>query len=403
MITRQLYLDKIVPYIDQPLIKVLVGIRRAGKSSILEQVRELLIEREVAPEKIVHINFENFSYLNVRSKAEFIKLVDGMIAGGGRHYLLFDEIQNVEGWDEVVNGLLAEKDVDIYLTGSNSKLLSAELSTLLTGRYVNIRVMPLVFGEFLDFKKARGVEIKDTATEFEDYMNRGGFPTINIADYELEQGDKVVADIYNSILFHDLVERKGIRNTELLSRIVKYVFDNIGNNFSAKSISDYLKAEKRVLKPETVYNYLDWLEEVFVVSRVPRYDLRGKEILKTNEKFFLGDVGLLYAVNGRNLSARPGVLENIVYNELVARDYKVFVGKNAEKEVDFIAEKAGKRLYLQVALQLTTRSTVEREFGALKGINDDYPKYVLTMDKMWGENQNGIEQRFLPDFILEEL
>jgi len=403
MIKRPLYLSKIEPYIDQPLIKILVGIRRGGKSTVLEQVRELLVERGVLAEKIVHINFEKYSYLNVRSQEDFMKLIDGILVGGGRHYLLFDEIQNIERWEVVVNGLLAEKDVDIYLTGSNSKLLSSELSTLLTGRYINIQVMPLNFREYLDFKEARGEKVEDTLAGFEDYMARGGFPLVHIADYTMEQSDGIVRDIYNSILFHDLVERKGVRNTDLLSRVVKYVFDNIGNNFSSKSIVDYLKSEQRALKPETVYNYLDWLEEVYAIARVRRCDLRGKEILKTNEKVFLGDVGLLYAVNGRNATTRPGVLENVVYNELLSHGHKVYVGKNAEKEVDFVAEKGGGRMYLQVALTMSSTETVEREFAAFEGVNDNYPKYVLTLDRVWGENRDGVVQKFLPDFLLEEL
>lgn len=404
MIKRPLYLNKIEPYIDQPLIKILVGIRRGGKSTVLEQVKDLLIERGVPVEKVVHINFESYSYLNVRTREDFVKLIDGILVGGGRHYLLFDEIQNIEHWEVVINGLLAEKDVDIYLTGSNSKLLSSELSTLLTGRYINIRVMPLSFSEYLDFKKVRGGAVVDISEGFEDYMRRGGFPLVHIADYTVEQSDGVVRDIYNSILFHDLVERKGIRNTDLLSRVVKYIFDNIGNNFSGKSVVDYLKSEQRTLKPETVYNYLDWLEEVYVISRVPRYDLRGKAILKSNEKVFLGDVGLLFAMNGRNDSMRPGILENIVYNELISHGYTVYVGKNNDKEVDFVAEKNGERMYLQVALtMMTAEKTAQREFGAFDGINDNYPKYVLTLDKMWGENREGVKQKFLPDFLLEEL
>lgn len=403
MIERPLYLKKIEPFIDQQLVKILVGIRRGGKSTVLDQVRELLIGRGVRPEKIVHINFENYSYLNVRDKATFMELIDGILAGEGRHYLLFDEIQIVEGWEEVINGLLTEKDVDIYITGSNSKLLSTELSTMLTGRFINIGVYTLNFAEYLDFKRGRGLVLSSTAEEFSEYMTRGGFPMVHIADYSLEQNDSLVTDIYNSILFRDLVKRRGIRNTELLSRVVKYIFDNIGNNFSAKSIVDYLKSQNRVLKPETVYNYLDWLEEVFVIARVPRYDVRGKEILKSNEKIMLGDIGLLYAVNGRNSSMKSGVLENIVYHELVSHGYKVWVGKNDEKEIDFVAEKNGDKMYLQVALTLGARNTIEREFGAFNGVTDNYPKYVLTLDQVWGENQEGVKQRYLPDFILEEL
>lgn len=404
MIERPIYLEKITPYINQPLVKILTGIRRGGKSTVLEQVKEFLVRSGVKPEKVVHINFENYSHLGVRTQEEFMRLIDGVLVGGGRHYLLFDEIQNIERWEAVINGLLTEKDVDIYLTGSNSKLLSSELATLLTGRYVNIRVMPLNFREYLDFKQARGEAVSDTLVGFEDYMARGGFPLVHIADYTLEQSDGIVKDIYNSILFHDLVERRGIRNTDLLSRVVKYIFDNIGNNFSGKSIIDYLKSEQRTLKPETVYNYLDWLEEVYVISRASRYDLRGKAVLKSNEKIFLGDVGMLFALNGRSDSMRSGVLENIVYNELISRDYTVYVGKNSEREVDFVAEKGGEKMYLQVALTMAmAQKTAEREFAAFGGIDDNYPKYVLTLDRKWGENREGVKQKFLPDFLLEEL
>jgi predicted AAA+ superfamily ATPase len=403
MIKRDLYLEKITPYIDQPLIKVLVGIRRAGKSTILDQIRDILLNRGVKPEKIIHINFEHLKYLGVRSEQDFIELVQGIVAGGGKHYLLFDEIQNVDGWDRVVNGLLAEGNADIYITGSNSRLLSSELSTHLTGRYVNIHVCPLNFAEFLDFRRARGENIGELDTEFSNFMDRGGFPAIHIADYTLDQGDDIVSDIYSATIFRDLVERKGIRNTDLLARVVKFVFDNIGNIFSAKTITDYLKSEKRRLDPETIYNYLDWLEEVFVIARVPRYDLRGKATLKTNEKYFVGDVGLLYAVNGRQLSYRSGVLENIVFNELLSRGYDVKIGKNGNQEIDFVAEKDGRRLYLQVAVELGSPETIEREFRAFRGIDDNYPKYVLSLDRQWGENREGIEQRYLPEFLLESM
>jgi predicted AAA+ superfamily ATPase len=403
MIERKLYLDKITPYIDQPLVKVLVGIRRAGKSTILDQVRELLSARGVEPEKIIHINFEHLSYLHVRSQADFVELVQGMMSGGGKHYLLFDEVQNIAGWDEVVNGLLAEGQADIYITGSNSKMLSSELSTHLTGRYVNVQVCPLNFAEFLDFKRQRGAPIGKLDIEFDDFINRGGFPAIHIADYTLDQGDDIVSDIYSATIFRDLVERKGIRNTELLARVVKFVFDNIGNIFSAKTITDYLKSQKRKLDPETIYNYLDWLEEVFVIRRVPRYDLRGKAVLKINEKYFIGDVGLLYAVNGRQMSYRSGVLENVVFNELLSRGYDVKIGKNDQLEIDFVAEKDGQRLYLQVAANLTNQDTIDREFRAFQGIADNYPKYVLSLDEQWGENRDGVQQRYLPEFLLENL
>lgn len=403
MIFRPLYLETIKSYIDKPFIKVLVGMRRTGKSTLLDGVRDILLEQGVAPEKIVKINFESLDYVNIRTKLEFTNLIKGVLAGGGRHYLLLDELQNIEGWDEVVNAVLADNAADVYITGSNSKLLSSELSTHLTGRFVNIHVFPLNFTEYLDFKRARGAAIGDIGAEFNDYMTMGGFPVLHTAEYSLTQCDSIVADIYSSTIFRDLIERKNIRNTELLSRVVKYVFDNVGNTFSAQSIVDFLKSEQRKADIETIYNYLDALEEVFVITRVARYDLRGKNILKTNEKYFLGDIGLLYAVNGRNTSFIPGALENIVLNELMSHGFSAYIGKNNQKEIDFVAEKAGRKLYLQVTTSLGNPNTIEREFAAFEGISDNYPKYVLSLDRTWGENRNGIEQRFLPEFLLEEL
>ena len=403
MISRPLYLNKIEPYIDKPFIKVLVGMRRTGKSTLLEAVKEILLKKGVSPEKIIHINFESLDYVNVRTKLDFTNLIKNVLDGEGRHYLLLDEPQNIEGWDEVVNAVLADNSADIYLTGSNSKLLSSELSTHLTGRFVNVHVYPLNFREYLDFKTARGLTLSDLSVEFENYLKIGGFPVLHASDYSESQGDNIVSDIYSSTIFRDLIERKNIRNTELLRRVVKYIFDNIGNIFSAQSIVEFLKNEYRKVDVETIYNYLDALEETFVITRIPRYDLRGKNILKTHEKFFLGDIGLLYAVNGRNLSCIPGILENIVLNELLSHDFSVYIGKNDQKEIDFVAEKDHKRIYIQVATTLSNADTASREFSAFENISDNYPKYILTLDKSWSENRDGIEQKFLPEFILENL
>lgn len=401
MIKRPLYLEKIKPYIDQPLIKVLVGMRRAGKSSLLEQVRSFLMEQGVAEEKILHVNFERVPYLKIKTKDDFIEFAQEIIEADEKRYLLFDEIQNIEGWDEVINGLLAEGKFDIYVTGSNSKLLSSELSTYLTGRFVDIRVNTLTFREYLDFKG--GMKPEEKLSEvFQEYLDRGGFPILHAGKtYTLDECDSIVSDIYASVIFRDLVERKEIRNTELLSRVVSYAFDNIGNIFSAKAVTDYLKNERRTLGVETVYNYLDWLEEAFVIERVQRYDLRGKALLKTQEKYFLGDVGLLYAVNGRRISYLSGILENVVYHELTARGYTVKVGKNKDKEIDFVAERGQEKIYVQVTAHITERGTMEREYAAFEGIEDNCPKLVLTMDEGWGEERNGVEQKYLPEWLLE--
>lgn len=400
MIKRSLYIDKITAFIDKPLIKVLVGIRRAGKSTLLSQVEDILIERGVRPEEIVHINFENLSFLSIREKESFIKLATELVREQHKKYFLLDEIQNVEGWDEVVNGLMTEYGVDIYLTGSNSKLLSRELSTYLTGRYVNIEVFPLNFSEYLDFRRAEGADISNVRGEFMRYLERGSFPALHANSLTTEQCDDVVADIYTSIVYRDLIERHGIRNTELLSRVVKFIFDNIGNTFSAKSISDYLKNEKRGLNPETLYNYLDWLEESFVIRRISRYDMRGKEVLKTNEKYYLGDVGLLYAIHGRRDSFVPGILENVVLNNLLSHGYDVKIGKNKETEIDFVVTRKDEKMYLQIATTMSGKATREREYAAFAEINDNYPKYILTLDAVFGEERDGIRCANLPEFLL---
>lgn len=401
MIERKMYLDKIAGYIDKPLIKVLVGIRRAGKSTLLSQVEDILVRRGVPPEQIVHINFENLSYIKVRDQASFAELADELINSQHKRYFLFDEIQNIEGWDVVVNGMMSEYGVDIYLTGSNSKLLSRELSTHLTGRFINIEVYPLNFAEYLNFRRHTDADVSDLREEFGRFLERGGFPALHINNLTKEQCDDVVSDIYTSIVFRDLIERHGIRNTELLSRVVKFIFDNIGNPFSAKSVSDYLKNEKRSLNPETIYNYLDWLEEAFIIKRVSRYDLRGKEVLATNEKYFLGDVGLLYAVGGRQESYLSGILENVVLNELLSRGYQVNVGKNQSLEIDFVATRRAEKIYLQVAASIAGGGTLEREYAAFKGIEDNYPKYILTLDQVFGENRDGVRCVNLAEFILE--
>ena len=399
MIKRPLYLSQIEPFIDKPMVKILVGIRRAGKSSILQQLSDILLERGIEKSKIITVNFESLEYSKVRVRDEMIDLMQELTSGEGRYYVLLDEVQLVDGWDEVVNGLLADGKCDIYITGSNSKLLSTELSTYLTGRYVEVQVYPLSFTEALEFKKARGMVVKDLADEFDEYMWKGGFPILHASDYDLNDGDKIIEDIYASIVYRDLIERKGIRNTELLSRVIRFLFDNVGNVFSAKSVADYFKSELRKVDPETVYNYIELLKEVFVVYEVKRYDVRGKSMLKTQEKYYLGDVGLLYALNGRKDSYKNGILENIVYLELIAKGYNVYIGKNNDKEIDFMAEKKGQKMYLQIALEITNEETRTREFGAFEGIDDNYPKYVLTLERGKGDEESGITKEYLPEFL----
>lgn len=399
MIERPLYLNKIRPFINRDFIKILVGIRRAGKSSLLSQIKTDLIKQGVPARQITYINFDSLEYAEIRTRHDFLELVKSLKKSGVKYYF-FDEVQLVDGWDEIVSALYAEKTADIYISGSNSKLLSSELSTFLTGRYINTRISTLNFSEFIDFWKARNGKRLDTSELFKEYMMRGGFPVINAAEDTYEQGDLIVSDIYSSIVLNDIIQRKKVRNTELLSRVVKFIFDNIGNTFSANSIVDFLKNEKRIIAPETIYNYLDWLSEAFIVEKVSRYDIRGKTILKTQEKYYLGDIGLLYALNGRKDSYKNGILENIVYLELISKGYEVYIGKNQDKEIDFIAEKQGQKIYLQIALEATSKNAKEREFDAFEGIDDNYPKYVLTLEQGPGDEQNGIIKKYLPDFLL---
>lgn len=404
MITRPLYLKKLESYIDKPFIKILVGIRRAGKSSILEQLFSLLIERGIPDEQIAHINFDSLEYTEIREKKQLVELEKKLLSDGVR-YFLFDEVQNIEKWDEAISALYAEKGVDIYITGSNSKLLSTELSTFFTGRYVDIYVSTLNFEEYMEFKKARNIELSDTLAEFREYMARGGFPSIAISDQTTSQDDEEVSDIYASIIYRDLVERKNIRNSELFGRVVRFIMDNIGSTFSAKSISDYLKNERLPLSQETIYKYVSWLEESLLIRRVKRYDIRGKEHLKTDEKFYLSDISLLYAINGRSDSYLSGILENIVYHELISKGYSVSIGRIDGKEIDFVAEKDHKKMYLQVAAELSDKKTEEREFSALEAIDDNYPKYVITLEsnKLGPVERGGIEEVNITDFIVNKL
>lgn len=404
MIVRNNYLQKVMAFSDTDLIKILVGIRRSGKSSILSEVERTLIKKNhVSKNNIIKINFESLEYLDVASKDDFLVLAKSLLGSNKeKKYFLLDEVQRVDGWDEVVNGLRVA-GADVYLTGSNSKLLSKELSTFLTGRFVNTHVFPLNFSEYLEFRRASGAELKTISKEFKRFVDRGGFPALHVSDHSLAECDEYIHDVYSTIILHDLVERYKIRNTELLSRVVKFIFDNIGNMFSAKSVADFLKSEHRNLSVETIYNYLKWLEDVFVIFRVPRTDLRGKDLLKMQEKFYLGDIGLLYAINGRNNSYSSGILENIVFCDLVSKGYSVKIGKNGDKEIDFVAERKGEKLYLQVCETLKGAATREREFSAFDGIADNFPKYVLTTDKSSiPASKNGISAIYLPDFLLSQ-
>lgn len=401
MIPRAIYLQQLWPFIGKPQIKILTGIRRSGKSSVLLLLKEELLFRQVDEGQIIHLNFESFENIGIRTAETLYAFIKQQIRNDKPYYFLLDEIQEVAGWEKVVNSFLVDFKADVYLTGSNSHLLSSELATYLAGRYIEVPIYTLSFAEYLQFQQYYFPEkISDTRTAFETYLSYGGFPVIHTAHYSEESAYKVVYDIYSSVILRDTVQRYKIRDVELLERVVKYAFDNIGNTFSGKNVADYFKSQQRKIDVNTVYNYLHALEGAFVLYRTPRYDVKGKEILKTQEKFYVSDLSVLYAVMGYRSRMISGLLENVVFLELKRRGYQVFVGKLDDKEIDFIAEKQGEKIYVQVAYKLESEATVEREFGSLLAVKDQYPKYVVTMDAFWKESIEGIKHVHIADFLL---
>jgi predicted AAA+ superfamily ATPase len=401
MIKRDSYINQLRNFIDKPFIKVLTGLRRSGKSSILKLLSDEFKNNGIAESNIIFINFESFEYSELDRADKLYKYVQAKITNNQRYYILLDEIQEVEGWEKAVNSFLVDFKVDVYITGSNSRLLSSELATYLAGRYVELHINTLSFAEYLIFKYERShIEITNRYFEFESFLRMGGFPVLHTGEYSYETAYKVVYDIYSSAILRDTVQRYNIRDIELLERVVKYVFDNIGNKFSAKNVADYFKNQFRKIDLNTVYNYLNALEGAFIIYRIPRYDIKGKEILKTNEKYFVGDQALLYAVMGFKDRLISGVLENIVMLELIGRGYHVFVGKSGDREIDFIAERNETKVYVQVAYKMTEQTTFERECKPLLEIRDHHPKYIVTMDEIWKDNLEGIRHKHIADFLL---
>ncbi len=400
MIERKLYLQHLEEFIDKPFIKIITGIRRCGKSTVMLMLRDKLITKGIKPEQITYINFESFNYSDIQTGKKLYEYISSGIQHGKKNYLLLDEIQEVEQWEKCINSLLVDFDTDIYLTGSNSHILSSEMATYLAGRYVEIPVYTLSFEEYLCFISAnKSFPEEDKAGMFYRYLRQGGFPVIHTNNYNEDTIYKIVFDIYSSIILRDTVQRYKIRDVELLERVIKFAFDNIGNTFSGKNVADYFKSQQRKIDINTVYNYLHALEGAFILYRLPRYDIKGKEILKTQEKFYLSDVSLLYATMGYKDRLIAGVLENIVFLELKRRGYSVFIGKLDTREVDFVAEKSGERIYVQVAYKMDSQETVDREFSVLLNINDQFPKYVVSMDDFWKESVGGVQHFYIADFL----
>lgn len=399
MIDRPLYMDKIMAYTDTPFVKILTGVRRCGKSTILKMIMERLkTERHIPDERIISCRYDSMEYVDLTAKDMYDQL-KSRLSTEGKTYLFLDEVQEIEGWERVVNSLASDFDVDLYVTGSNSRMMSSEIATYLTGRYISFRIFTLSFGEYLMFKR-QYAPVSDAKTELANYVRLGGFPATHLQAYSQEEVYTIVRDIYNSTIFSDIVRRSQIRKIDQLERIVKYTFNNVGNTFSAKSIADYLKSEHRSLDNETVYNYLEKLEKAYLLHRCIRYDLQGRELLKTQEKFYLADVALRYSVLGYGADSVAASLENIVYLELCRRGYTVNVGKTDGGEIDFVAERQNERLYVQVTQEIRSEKTAKREYERLLEIRDNYPKYVLTTDAFAGGNYQGIRTMHIADFLL---
>lgn len=401
MINRPLYVDRIMAYVDTPFVKILTGVRRCGKSTILKLIMEKLEkERGVPAERIISMRFDSMEYEDMSAK-EIYATMKEKILPEGKTYFFLDEVQEITGWEKVVNSIATDYNVDLYVTGSNSRMMSSEIATYLTGRYVSFRIYTLSFAEYLMFKE-RYAEIKDVHAELAEYIRLGGFPATHLQKHSQDEIYTIVHDIYNSTIFSDIVKRNQIRKVDQLERVVKYTFSNVGNTFSAKSISDYLKAEHRALDHETIYSYLKKLEKAYLLHRCSRYDLQGREILKTQEKFYLADTALRYGVLGYTTDSVASSLENVVYLELCRRGYTVYIGKIPDGEVDFVAERQGEKIYVQVTQEIRSEKTERREYDRLLAIRDNYPKYVLRIDEFTGGNYEGIKSMHVADFLLSD-
>ena len=399
MIYRPLYVDRIMPYVDTPFVKILTGVRRCGKSTILKMIMEQLeTERHIPSERIISRCYDSMEYEDMTAKQMYAQL-KGQLSPDGKTYLFLDEIQEIRGWEKVINSLASDFDVDIYVTGSNSRMMSSEISTYLTGRYVSFRIFTLSFDEYLMFRN-KFTTVKEPKTELVNYVRLGGFPATHLQELSRDEIYTIVRDIYNSTIFSDIVKRNQVRKIDQLERVVKYTFGNVGNTFSAKSIADYLKSEHRSIDNETVYSYLEKVEKAYLLHGCSRYDLHGKEILKTQEKFYLADTALRYSVLGYNADSVASSLENIVYLELCRRGYTVNVGKTSDGEIDFVAVRQNDKIYVQVTQEIRSEKTEKREYNRLLEIHDNYPKYVLTTDEFAGGNYEGIKTLHIADFLL---
>lgn len=401
MIQRERYMQRIRPFIDGELIKVLTGIRRSGKSVMLELIQEELRARGIPETQFITLNFESLQNAAYCTATALYAELSQRIAGRqGRVYLFLDEIQEVANWEKCINSCRVDFDCDIYITGSNATLLSGELATYLGGRYTEFVIYPFSFEEFCESRRRRG-DPDDPPAAFSAYVTHGGMPFLSNFQSDAVSAQQYLCDIYRSVVLKDIVSRHHIRDVDLLERIITYVMANIGHTFSARSISNYFKSERRRVAPETILNYLRACCDAYLFYRLNREEVASKKLLSINEKYYTVDHGIRAAVYGKNTENIEQVLENIVCIELLRRGYSVTIGKIGDLEIDFIGEKHGARIYIQVAYLLPTPETAAREFGVYEGIRDNYPKYVVSIDE-FDLSRDGIRHRNIRDFLLAE-
>lgn len=404
MIKREIYIDRIKPFINKDIIKVLTGIRRSGKSFMLKLIMEELEKNGIDKEKFININFENLKYKSLCTAESLNNFILSKAKKNERYYLFLDEIQEVNEWEKCINSLRSDEeyDFDIYITGSNAKLLSGELSTYLAGRYVEFIMYPFSFREFIEAVKSLNEDI-NIQELFKKYILFGGMPFLHNLNFNEEASMQYLKDMYSSIILKDITQRNNIRDIDLLERIIAYIVMNIGNTFSATSLSKYFKSENRKASPETILNYIKACEEAMLIYRVQRNDLVGKKILSVNEKYYIADHGIRQAVFENNERDINQIFENMVYLELLRRGYNIKIGKIGDLEVDFVCTKnRDDKIYIQVAYLLASPETIEREFSVLEKIQDNYPKYVISMD-FFNLSRNGIKHLNIIEFLQKDL
>ena len=401
MIKRELYMSRIRPFIGSDLIKVMTGIRRCGKSVMLKLIQEELAESGVNPSQFISINFEDMKYSHLQTAQALYDEITNLAAEiDGKVYLFFDEIQEVKDWEKCINSFRVALDCDIYITGSNAKLLSGELATYLGGRYVEFIIYPFSFAEFMELYQTISPD-ESVQKCFQTYLLSGGMPYLANIKYADAPSKLYLHDLFNSVQLKDIVKRNNIRDIDLLERILAYVMANVGNTFSATSLAKFFKNEHRTVAPETILNYIKYCCDAYLFYQVKREDLQGKQILASNEKYYIADHGIREAVFGGNTKEINLILENIVFLELLRRGYEVTVGRIGDREIDFVCNRRVEKLYVQVAYLLAADETITREFEAYNNIRDNFPKYVVSLDE-FDMSRNGIKHRNIRDFLLME-